>query len=297
MKKIVGFGLIIIGFVVLVSFQQNDNQVAYLSTILSPYSEELNIISSNQSMKIETYASLETGYGGFFKAYIGTGKQGEYPLYWLKMETLAGNTVMIFSMVKDSSLNVCRDTIKTKFNNDTEMLALEVIHNLSTNEIQYIWLDENNNRSEKAIIIPLNNPLQQGKIFPDLTVEQLSGEKLSINDLKGKIVVVNWWSVNCGPCIAEMPGFNKLVEQYKQNPNVVFIAIADNKKEQLTRFFENKEFNYIQTLGNEDVIKIFENGYPVNIVIDSAGKIYFYSHGGHPDMYLEIENILNKLLE
>jgi len=75
MKKIIGFGLIVIGFVVLVSFQKNENQVPYFSTMLSPYSEELDIISSNN--KIETYTSLETGFGGFFRVYMGTGKQGE----------------------------------------------------------------------------------------------------------------------------------------------------------------------------------------------------------------------------
>jgi len=295
MKKIIGFGLIVIGFVVLVSFQKNENQVPYFSTMLSPYSEGLDIISSNN--KIETYTSLETGLGEFFKVYIGTGKQGDNPLYWVKMESLTGSTVSFFSMVKDSSLNVCRDTIKTKFRKNTEMVALEIIHNLSTNEIQYIWLDADNNRSEKAKIISLNNPLQQGKIFPDLTVERLNGGKLSINDLTGKIIVINWWSVNCGPCIAEMQGFNKLVEQYKENPNVVFIAIADNNKEQLTRFFEKREFNYIQTLGNKDVLKIFGNGYPVNIVINSTGKICYYSSGGYSDMYLEIEKVLKGLLE
>jgi len=297
MKKIIGFGLIVIGFVVLVSFQKNENQVPYFSTMLSPYSEELDIISSDKSTIIETYTSLETGFGGFFQVYMGTGKQGNTPLYWVKMEALLGSSISYFTMDRDSLLNVCSDTIRTTFRGDTEMTALEIIHNLSTNEIQYIWLDENNNRSENAKIIPLNNPLQQGKTFPDLTVEQLNGGKLTINDLIGKTVVINWWATHCGPCIAEMPGFNKLVEQYKQNPNVVFIAIADNNKEQLTRFFENREFNYIQTLGNEDVLKIFGNSYPKNIVINSAGKIYYYSNGGHPDKYLEIEKVLKGLLE
>ena len=74
-----------------------------------------------------------------------------------------------------------------------------MIHHLATNDIQYIWLDENNNRSEKEVIIPVNLPLKEGKKFPDLTVEQLNGEKLSFNELIGKTVVINWWATHCGP--------------------------------------------------------------------------------------------------
>ena len=297
MRKIIRFGLLVIGFVVLVSCQKNGNQAQYFSAMLSPYSEELDIMN-DRFLTVETFASLETGAGGFFQVYIGTGKQlGEQPIYWLKMESLIGTTTSVFTIDKDSSLNICRDTIKRNFKNDSEMIVLEFIHHLSTNEIQYIWLDENGRRSEKPVIIPLDRPLQRGKQFPNLTVEQLNGEKLSFNDLMGKTVVVNWWSTNCSPCINEMPGFNKLVEQYKENPNVVFIAIADNKKEQITHFLENREFNYIQTLSNEDVLKMFGDTYPINIVIDSTGKIYNYSIGGHPDKYLEIEQVLKKLLK
>jgi thiol-disulfide isomerase/thioredoxin len=122
----------------------------------------------------------------------------------------------------------------------------------------------------------------------------LNGEKLSFNDLIGKTVVINWWATTCGPCIAEMPGFNKLVEQYKENPNVIFIAIAHDKKERVTKFLENKEFNYVQTMANEEALRIFGNGYPVNVILNSAGKICHYSTGGHPDRYLEIERIIEK---
>ena len=93
-----------------------------------------------------------------------------------------------------------------------------------------------------------------------------------------------------------MPGLNKLVEQYKQNQNVVFIAIADNKKEQVVSFLESKEFNYIHTLANEEVLKLFGGSYPKNIIINSAGKICYYSSGGHADKYLEMERILNLFL-
>jgi len=298
MKNLIVYVIAAVGLVTLVSFRMNQNQVPYLSTKLSPYSGGLNINSFASIIAFEKYTKIETGLEDF-QMYMGTGNQGNVPLYWFKMESSKGNMFLQIDMSKgmDESSNTCRDTIRNdRFNNNSEMIVLEVIHHLSTDEIQYIWLDGNNNRSEKAIFIPLDLPLKEGKIFPELTVEQLNGEKLSINELTGKTVVINWWATNCGPCIAEMPGFNKLVEQYKENPNIVFIAIAQDKKERVTTFLEKNEFNYIQTLANNEAIKLFGGAMPVSIIINSAGKICYYSRGGHPNMYVEIERILSLFL-
>ena len=279
-----------------VSCQMNQKQIPYLSTTLSLYSEELDIIPSSLPktfFQAETYAKFETGLDDI-QIYTGIGKQGNNSGYWIQI----GNTFLLTSLKqKDESLNTCRDTIRHKFSGDTSMIAFEIIHHLSTNEIQYIWLDENNKRSEKAIIISLDHPLREGKKFPDLTVELLNDAKLSFNDYVGKIVVVNWWDIGCAPCVAEMPGFNKLVEQYKGNPNVVFIAVAQHTKEELTQFFESREFNYIQTLANDNAVKIFGKSYPVHIIIDSEGKIHHFAKGGHEYKYLEIEAIIKNLLE
>jgi len=290
-KKVI-FVSIIIGFV---SCQINQKQIPHLSTTLSPYLEELGIVPSylpKDFVQIETYTKLETELDDI-QVYTGIGKQGNTSGYWMQI----GSTFILTTLEKDESLNVCRDTIRHKFSGDTTMIAFELIHNLSTDEIQYIWLDGNSNRSEKAVIINIDFPLRPGKMFPDLTVEQLNGEKLSFNDFEGKYVIVNWWQTTCGPCIAEMPGFNKLVEQYKETPNVVFIAIAHNNKDDVTRFLERREFDYIQTLANNDAAKLFGDSYPKHIIINSEGKIVHYSIGGGPNTYLEIEKIIKGLLE
>ena len=289
-------------------------QVPYFSTTLSPYSNELNIV--HIPFKIETYAELE----GLPYAYIGTGMQGDTAFFWMMIDFYvelsnraaadmpaeiskaivasfaARKHFEYFPIDKEEALHIRRDTIRYKYNNENDMFVLEIIHHLSTGEVQHIWLDDNNNRSEKAVTMPIDQSLKIGKKFPDLTVEKLNGEKLSINDLVGKTVIINWWATHCGPCIAKMPGFNKLVEQYKENPDIVFIAISYDSKERVTRFLENKEFNYIQTLGSKDVLKIFGNAFPVDVIINSEGTISFHSRSGDTDKYLEIEKVINKSL-
>ena len=292
MKRIIVFISIAIGSM---SYKMNQNHIPFLSTALSPYSEELGIIPSalpKTLFQAETYAKLETGLDDI-QIYIGTGKQGTTPGYWIQINY----TFIITSLEKDESLNICKDTIRHKFSGDTAMIQFEIIHHLSTDEIQYIWLDGNSNRSEKAIIIDIDHPLRVGKMFPDLTVEQLNGERVSFNDLISKTVVVNWWHIACAPCIEEMPGLNKLVEQYRQNPNIVFVAIAHNQKEHVARFLEEREFSYIQTLANEEAAKLFGESYPVHLIINSEGKICNFFRGGSADRYLEIEGIIKKMIE
>ena len=286
--KGVVFVSIIIG---LVSCEMKQKQIPHLSTALSSYSEELNFVPSF-IFQIKTYAELETGLDDI-QIYTGIGDRGEISGYWIKI----GPAFTTISLKKDEVLNICRDTIRYKFSGDTTMIAFELIHHLSNDEIQYIWLDENSNRSEKAVITNIDFPLKPGKMFPDLTVEQLNDEMLSFNNLIGKIIVVNWWHIACAPCIIEMPGLNTLVEQYKENSDVVFIAIAPHKKEHITHFLESREFNYIQTLANHDAVELFGESYPKHVIIDSEGRIDYYSTGGGQNTHLEIERIIRGLLE
>ena len=51
--------------------------------------------------------------------------------------------------------------------------------------------------------------------MPDFEYYNLENKKEFLSDLKGKNVVINWWSTGCGPCIAEIPIVNNMVEKYK----------------------------------------------------------------------------------
>jgi thiol-disulfide isomerase/thioredoxin len=53
-----------------------------------------------------------------------------------------------------------------------------------------------------------------GSRLPDFTVEDLQGRKISSADLKGKVVLVDFWATWCQPCKKEMPGYQKLLDRY-----------------------------------------------------------------------------------
>lgn len=86
-----------------------------------------------------------------------------------------------------------------------------------------------------------------GGIFPDFEYETLEGEKVDLASLSDKVIVINTWFVGCSGCKAEEPYLTKLTEQYKDNPNVVFLAFAMSSPNKIQRYLEkNGDYGYQQ---------------------------------------------------
>ena len=121
---------------------------------------------------------------------------------------------------------------------------------------------------------------------PTFALLGLDGNKVNLTDLKGKVVVVDFWATWCGPCVASFPGMQKMVNKYKENPDVKFIFIdtweqGENKKKNAADFIEKNKYNF-QVLLDEDnkVIEQYKvEGIPTKFVIDKNGMIRFKSVG------------------
>lgn len=91
-----------------------------------------------------------------------------------------------------------------------------------------------------------------GEAAPDFTLETLEGEKVSLSDYKGKIVLINFWATWCKFCDIEMPDLNDVD---KNNEDVVVLAV--NVQEE-----ESKVSKYIK-----------DGGYGFEVVLDTKGDI------------------------
>src|SRR5689334_20219306 len=72
--------------------------------------------------------------------------------------------------------------------------------------------------------------------FPDFKYVALNGDTLSRKDLIGKVTVVNIWATWCASCVEEIPSLNQVYDKYKNDENVIFIAITDDSKEKTMDF-------------------------------------------------------------
>ncbi|MEM7106980.1 MAG: TlpA disulfide reductase family protein, partial [Bacteroidota bacterium] len=103
---------------------------------------------------------------------------------------------------------------------------------------------------------------------PDFNAKDLDGNTLSLAQLKGKVVVVNFWGIGCGPCIVEMPELNELVKRY-QGMDGVFIGFTGDSRENLEQFFKKKEFDYQIVARARSISQSYGvSGIPVHIIID-----------------------------
>lgn len=114
------------------------------------------------------------------------------------------------------------------------------------------------------------------------TVENLQGESLDVGALKGKTVFINIWATWCGFCILEFPTVQRLYEQFKDDPNVVFLVVTDESVPKVQEWVDGKgaEFKlpfFLTKDGFPD--KLAPRGYPTTYIIGPDGRVAF-SHTG-----------------
>lgn len=131
-------------------------------------------------------------------------------------------------------------------------------------------------QTEAKVLIPE----KIGTKFNYSKFKDVNGNTYDREFLKGKILVINFWFVGCGPCEIEMPELNELVNHYKDNKEIVFLSFSRSSESKTRQFLARKKFNYPtvsmdEALRNEFRISV----YPTNYVIDKNGVYYFASKG------------------
>jgi thiol-disulfide isomerase/thioredoxin len=105
---------------------------------------------------------------------------------------------------------------------------------------------------------------------------------------KRKIILLNFWSTTCGPCIAEMPYLNRLVDSLRNGP-FEFVAFTQDSQKKVKSFLLTHPFKYnivVSPFADEVGIR----AYPTHIIIDTSGKVSAILEG------LNVDPVTHKLL-
>ena len=139
----------------------------------------------------------------------------------------------------------------------------------------------------------------KGKPFPDFTLTDLSGTTHTSENIKGKVVVINLWFTACAPCIHEMPELNKIVGEYKENEDVLFLAFALDPKSRVDKFLKKYKFDYNIIPDSQEYItkKLNPPGYPTHIVLDKNSNVVFLFSGYTPQAGEAIKSYINSELK
>jgi len=186
------------------------------------------------------------------------------------------------SIVKDSTGNVYAfNTWKALLATGRYALKAENTRDKNTQFLIIRLSDEAFERKLKNLPKPPeSNSFKTGAAFYPLKARDINNEKINTKKLAGKILVINFWFVNCPPCVMEIPELNKIVDEYKNDSNIVFLAVALDKSTDLEEFLSNHPFKYTIIDDGRFITTNYKiTSYPTNIVISPEGKIHFSSSG------------------
>ena len=162
------------------------------------------------------------------------------------------------------------------------------------------FLDGNDRHAEAANARRfLENPRRARERFaPDFSITTLSGEFLTLEDLKGKVVLIDFWATWCKPCLLATPGLAKIAKKFKDEPFVILGISADRERDAWKNFVDENKLDWPHFL---DAKRTMANGfgvtgYPSYILLDHEGIVRFTKVGWGPTTDGEIESEARKLL-
>lgn len=135
---------------------------------------------------------------------------------------------------------------------------------------------------------------------PSFTLPTLDGETFNIDDHVGeKVMIIDFWATWCPPCRAEIPGFVRLFEKYREKGLLIVGISLDrggNAESVVRNFMKEYNVNYPIMMGNEEVVKKFGGirAIPTTFIINKKGEMVEKIIGYRDEDYFE--NIIKELL-
>ncbi|MBB6624160.1 TlpA family protein disulfide reductase [Clostridium gasigenes] len=109
----------------------------------------------------------------------------------------------------------------------------------------------------------------------DFKLKDLNGKYVSLNDFKGKNVLLNFWATWCPPCKAEMPDIEKLYQENKNSDLVILAVNLGEDKQTVKSFIEKNKYNFDILLDSDQDVAVKYNivSIPTSFFIDKEGNI------------------------
>ena len=133
----------------------------------------------------------------------------------------------------------------------------------------------------------------------DFTLKSNSGKNIKLSELRGQVVMINFWASWCGPCRQEMPLLDQLYKKYQpMGFTLLGVNVEDNPNE-ATKWLKGKEVGFPILFDSESKVSELYNvsAMPTTLIIDRDGNMRYYHRGYVSDTEDEYQQQIRELLK
>ena len=162
---------------------------------------------------------------------------------------------------------------------------------------QYIKAQPNGVYVENARKMAENPRRARENYAPDFSFTSLQGEYIALEDLKGKVVVLDFWGTWCPPCVESVPSLRSMHKKYSKEPSFVLIGISSDSDENVWRDFTERNKMVWPQYRDKDrrIHRAFGiRAFPTYIVIDHEGIVKYMSTGASWESNADLHSAIQK---
>jgi len=139
-----------------------------------------------------------------------------------------------------------------------------------------------------------------GKAAPDFAAKSDSGRNVRLSELRGQVVLINFWASWCSPCRQELPLLNKIYTQYRSAGFMLLAVNVDDNRRDADAMLKrlNLRFPTLFDGGGKSVAKLYGvDTMPATLVIDRDGRVRFVHRGYYDGYERKYEQQVRELLK
>lgn len=162
---------------------------------------------------------------------------------------------------------------------------------------KYLALQPGGANAHQAMMLIENPRRARENYAPEFAIVTSSGECITLEDLRGKVVLLDFWAMGSAPCVASVPALRTLHEKYEKEPSFVMIAISsDSEAEEWQAFTARNQMVWPQYRDRDSRVRqAFEvRSFPTYIVIDHEGIVRFRGAGLSSALEASLEDAIRR---